>query len=635
MHLSATASVQTKSNGSALAVSTATSLSSAIPDISQQFSSKPSIQLDVHDTVIHHIVSKFKRKNPLPSDPTLIFKCKHRVIQLLNLLFNHESKHLILLILVSAAVLTVILDNWLNGSIIHSLELAFLKSILMIIGGLYYIFNCNYFIFINGMSTFVVWYKLLNIIIATIGVTVLADFWMIENYYQSSKLEIENSKNVYYARFVIQVIASFTFLTCISLIDGYNFDHSRFLKFAKISSLLGGVFTYVYAWFNIYLNINGNFDSNKQFTINFFGITNESYYWRSITLSSYFKVVVFLFIQISKDIKIPHKINVFPFLAKIKRINYNQMETSSTNHSNNSKVNSNILSMSPSLTPQNMDENLDAETDVNSFEEDDIIDGTIDKHNSFVDNLEIRVVCEKTVFFKIFKNLFKFSDSKSVYWSQVLLGTRLQGFIISIGSLCFAIRVLAGSAIAAWVAIMFQAIIVGTITFVILNINCNYLTFKMTSLAVLWKIYNGVTFSICVDLAERANKIGDFDNDTRTGIESLLLMILNTMTYIVLLLVTSLSQGLFVFDKAKVGVLFLLVIFFMFRGLFYYFDEQLDWNFKFANRNVSIRAQIVNRAFDLALWLFVQFYQTVRHPEKFPVISKIDIEWKHDNITNK
>ena len=30
-------------------------------------------------------------------------------------------------------------------------------------------------------------------------------------------------------------------------------------------------------------HINDNFGLNKQFTINFFGITNESYYWRSIT----------------------------------------------------------------------------------------------------------------------------------------------------------------------------------------------------------------------------------------------------------------------------------------------------------------------------------------------------------------
>lgn len=59
------------------------------------------------------------------------------------------------------------------------------------------------------------------------------------------------------------------------------------------------------------------------------------------------------------------------------------------------------------------------------------------------------------------------------------------------------------------------------------------------------------------------------------------------------------------------------MIYLVYRGFYYYFEENLDAVVLIFGIKVSMRDQIVSRCFDLAFWFCYQAYQLCKYPTHF------------------
>lgn len=201
---------------------------------------------------------------------------------------------------------------------VYNLLSAFYKSLifemscmcLAFVGVITYISKSNRFIIYRALRSFLVWYKCIHAFIAVLSRLILANFWLNYEFQDIKKIPLMYHINgVVFCTNVALLIFGF------SVSDGFKSKGNKIKRIGMISGILYMCWLWVSLYFDFFDDsINGG---NEYFTIKLFG-EKRYYFWRSISLTSLFKVIVFGSAQLYKNFKHPDRLNVIKLPVQIK-----------------------------------------------------------------------------------------------------------------------------------------------------------------------------------------------------------------------------------------------------------------------------------------------------------------------------
>lgn len=319
-----------------------------------------------------------------------------------------------------------------------------ISKLFIFISVVYGLINCNYWIVKNGFKSFVVWYKLIHSIIATIALHFAQYIRYIPD---KTTRTLANLNEIFFG------LNTMLFVMMVSLLDGYRGTHLA-MKIFKYCGLVVGILWHVWWYLQIYFNLENQFSNIEgQFKpeIEFLGI-NDSFAWRSIALSSYSTLIIFFTVQLIKHIKKPHRINTVPALIEIKECDFYDAE----------------------VPPANLNvNNINISVDNNSRKEKKIV-----------------LIRQKTLFFYLFNKVMKLNETESASYSDFMLARKLNTTLNILFIGLFFMRIYMSQVWPGWVSIILQGLMNIILFVYVLNVNANFAMFKKTSLAVMWKLYN-------------------------------------------------------------------------------------------------------------------------------------------------
>ena len=217
-------------------------------------------------------------------------------------------------------------------------------------------------------------------------------------------------------------------------------------------------------------------------------------------------------------------------------------------------------------------------------------------------------------------------------YANRMLNRKFSFFLVMSGQILFVASIIVEVHSSGAVIICLTSMVLVMAIVALLNMNKNYFKFKKFACGVLWKLYNFMVRAIAVWIIDRQNKILSFDDESKTQTEGDISAVINVITWIVASTFLSLIPGFFWHKKVTVIVPIILCLYLIYRGMYYYLNQDLDAKITILNQQVSMRNQIVNRSMDLALWIGYQAYQLWTHPDSFQVTSKIEIKWSQNNL---
>ena len=490
-----------------------------------------------------------------------------------------------------------------------------------------FILKCNLYILIRGLTYFATWYKLIHASIGFASLAVLlnsdAQNVSIKNHGVPIRL-LENILNG------LVCVNAFLGILALCVSDGLRSKNSK----AKMVALSLTMIGFLFYWCQIYFNMF-NFDINKSFTINWniFGVIeiNDTFYWRSICLSSLFKCFVFLMTQTKLALQRPNRMNLFALPVKINFINVNFSDSDS---------NDNVMRIE-SVSVTNSQLNSDNDENENEIERNiDSNNGEI--HESKNHDFSIDFFIEKTIFYEI----LKYMNGKYNQWfghdeiqvkKEILVEYSLKFcnkwvvlVLYSITLICTIIRAVFVPYSLKWIKIPLDIIIFIGSTSLLLNLNALLFSYRKKSFLLIWKLYNIVTLWITICLLRYYQQSEQFNPKYYSLIESILTSILIIMCQIILTIYVSLHQGFYenITPKwIKSLTLILIILTYMYYCFYHFINDDLDNNIYFLGQYFSLRSIIVSKSSDLVVWFSYSFYQIVMQSQELRLVSRIGIKW--------
>ena len=216
--------------------------------------------------------------------------------------------------------------------IIFDVSIAALLAVrIMVFMFLVYLFiNCNYDIFKRGIQSFVFWYKIIHSFIACLAYVILL------NSSQELAAKNESINSIDTAADIILALDIVLFVSIASLSDGYPND-CKMMKVIKYGMFALAILVITYQWCAIYFEWNQRVENyNKQFTLHIGKIGyNDSFSYKTMALSSFSKVILFLGVQLYRHIKHPNRLNTIATWIEIKQSDYMQHELQPMGDDNN------------------------------------------------------------------------------------------------------------------------------------------------------------------------------------------------------------------------------------------------------------------------------------------------------------
>ena len=263
-----------------------------LPDakIASQVKTFQILRVCKHDTLIFAIIDKIFNSKTQNYGKNSFNDDKYAYsFEMYEKWFELTSKRVKYGILV--CIIAMLLDYSVNDMFLKSIIVAtFLGAIIGIVL-IYYILNCNFVIMKEGLTSLIVWYKIVHTIIATIARFVLRDFLIANEKYR----DINGDKYpfAFYLFCLINTAATVEFVMILSLIDAFAIENTKYKRIL----LFVGIIYFGYLWASLYFNTYDIDDPwKKQVTIELAG-TSHSFYWRSICLLRFvYYVYSFLFL---------------------------------------------------------------------------------------------------------------------------------------------------------------------------------------------------------------------------------------------------------------------------------------------------------------------------------------------------
>ena len=606
----------------------------------QQFNLKSqlktfSIKLNSHNT-IHYTVNSFVLK--------LFFDKNSNIIKNLQAI---PFKKRTIIYLYLGVLLVWIMDRTLNDLLLNSLLFQlFITS--YIIFAVLTVLSCINIYVVKQITQYslVFWYKLIYTIIAIISRMIYFDFWIDWKY---NDISGKNSSGMIYFVGCCQIIAFLIALLIAIWSDGVSTLHitPNIVKFMMTVGVLLMTYFYYQLYFNLY-----DFNIYKSINITF-GNNNNVYpfYWRSIALSSFSKIIVFLSAQIYNQFKHSSKINIIPLPVSLIAISYNQAKADANADAMTFELhkatNSNTIAIatttareistgSATASAENVNVNVNANANETELE--------FSSFEQLKSNIQVTVIIEQTLFYSLLlfparfglisKTNTNIDGIETIDNNYKMKCIKYSGFLHSnvkyIFGLCSINTLLLyffGSNI---VINLFELIL---LTLLLLNINTKFVYFKRKSFVLYWKLYNTLTLWIVIFSLDYVTKSNKFNpntyplNDYNIALATTNATI-STLNWVLVIFIASLGNGFIqVSNKWRLFGLFIIIAANLRRAIYHFFNPEIDYQVKFLNEQFSLRSLIVTKCFDLSLWFCVQFYQMLKYPSKMFVTSKIQLKW--------
>ena len=522
--------------------------------------------------------------------------------------------------LFSLTIIAVISSNIIVNTVIDILY----TSLLIL-----FFFELNYFVFLQGIKRFDVYYKVINVGIAITLFKFLTNFdeskfgCTLHNYDLACRID---------ASFL--VINNMISLFLLSLLDGYWFHH-----YLKILCLCVGIGYYTYCYINIYTLNN---DSSKDDMIEIFGENYDNLH--SIALTSMFSVIIFMIRQLYFVITKPNKLILTQTFVKFKVVKIfsdnliSQTELSSSDHATESEkseykqnVNNITHIHNTDLKPnKNKNRNRNRNRNRNKFSV------TINRYETTLYRLLNKINkctsthCDNDKNTNICSNALKISqflDSHYV-WIFVFLFLFLFFIIVSVTDY----------KLIGWLHLSMLVFV--TLILILVNLNINYLIVKysLRSFVFWWKLQDCIVLMLLELFIDCKNKIGKFSLENNSLSEAYAMSVFNVIAPALTFSAISMVFGTFMTIRLKLLFIFLAIVYWA-HGVVRIFliDDENDVNISFVDGyNVSCKSSIVAKTFDIILWFVVQLIDQIRFNNGICVSGKVKRKWiGYDSFGNE
>lgn len=561
-----------------------------------------------------------------------------------------------IIFLFAGVLLSWTIDRTLNDLLLNSLIFQIFVAMYILFATLV-AFVCINVYLLKQIATrsFVFWYKAIHTTIAMITRMIYFNFWLDWPY---NDIRGENYPGWIYLFGIIQIFAWGFAVFCAICSDGVSRLHlkPKIVNFQIIVAIFMSVYFYWQLYFNVY-----NDNIYKSMTISIGNNNNNvySFYWRSIALSSFSKIIVFICAQAYNKIKNSKTINVMPIPVKLHPISYSEAKKQAiTNEAINNTLQTSgktkvfemmqddIITTNDVKSDSNFNENINININhiphVHGAKSSSVSTTTefssIDELKS---SIQVTIIVEQTLFYSLLLLLAKcrYIREKTAPDDHISDATKLKLIEYS-GFLLKHIKIVTwGLGINTVLLYFFDSnIIVNLIemillTLLLLNVNRKFFYFKRKSVVLYWKLYNTLTLWIVIFWLDYLTKSNKFDaktyglNDYSIQLASTIATI-STISWVIATLIASLGNGFIqVNNKWRLFGLFCIIGWNLRRAIYHFLNSKLDYQVAFLNQQFSLRSLIVVKCFDLSLWFGVQFYQMLKYPNQMFVRSKIRLEW--------
>lgn len=202
----------------------------------------------------------------------------------------HVPKRIAILGCILYAILYII--EHITNSLIASILTTIVGCILLCT----YLSHCNLYVSKQAFKSFTLWYKVIHIAIAIVARQIYENSVKYE--YDDIKPNVGYNYILYYFKATIACIGYTLGILVCSLNDSIATKSNTVIRVVGIL----GIVVYSWVWISVYFSIYDD-NVNESFNITIFNHTH-TYYWRSMALSSLFKCVVFLCVQLYKNFKV-------------------------------------------------------------------------------------------------------------------------------------------------------------------------------------------------------------------------------------------------------------------------------------------------------------------------------------------
>ena len=542
------------------------------------------------------------------------------------------------------------------------------------------LFDCNYSIFLDGLATFNVYYKVINTGIGVLGEHITFDW------YKSVFDESVEDKYLY-LNGIIVVAGNMLFVFVISVLDGYPFK--PWIKFMFIVLFLN---FHIYRMILIYSTTQ---DATSNFTINL-GFNNKyNIDWRVAAISCIFSTLVFVSKQyltniiqnratvVSCNLSVGHSVSqqrqtLIPSISTSASTTKIQTNTSaivelpqykerllSTELSGTSYESYDYKHSEHDLVYNYAEQNQD----INQLDPDpftkkslnlhfDVSEGStdLDDENGGLSLRASKILQEKldSGEYKIFVHgeftlacailyyLCRIKDIHLCIRYGKKIGNRKIMYSCCIYCAVFLIsQVVTEGNYLAWIHTLLKCLFLVAIFITLMNINYQIFYHQMRTFISWWKLIDVILLYTGVSLINSTNKLHqwsflDSSSDNPydyNKYDAWIVTIVNYLSVIVGILCICAAMGFIVFSQTKFAKFVL--NFFVFMGVFYYMDWSLVYGkidglnyiwYPLNNKySIDLKHAVALKGIDLSLWFFVQFIRQIKFGDS--------IKWEKIRLT--
>ena len=161
---------------------------------------------------------------------------------------------------------------------------------------LFVLFDCNLFVFKRALLAFQVYYKTINICIASVSIFI--DYRFFEDGYSCN---YNNCVTLSYTIGILSIFKSSLAMFVICISDGYKLN-----TYLKVLIILFALITYIYSYFSVlYFSKKGSFQVIGH-------IFNHPFHWHTLAVSTMSSAIIFLIVQCFFIIRYPNKLILIP-----------------------------------------------------------------------------------------------------------------------------------------------------------------------------------------------------------------------------------------------------------------------------------------------------------------------------------
>ena len=546
-------------------------------------------------------------------------------------IINHTHRYRLYVIITLILILI--------GIVVNDVIVLIISDALFVLLLILLFLECNKMIFIQGIKTFDVYYKVLNIAIARLTFILMTDFEQ-----ESLSCAIcsgDNvASNIRITHGIFSVFISSLGMLLLSLIDGYQMN----LKI-KVTFVLASILYFIYLFCVIYFGYNINNTSSSIKNTSAFKLMNYSSL-HAISSTTIINAIIFLTRQLYFIISKPNKLILVSTYVTYKLIRGHHIAINDSGNDDYDNTDTDVELQNSDLADLASDHSMSSS--ITKKESDAIIIDTIkqsdktvsvaniDESETILNHLLLTLIADTN-------DAHSQSKAKAIAVSNFFNSRAMWGFYFGYILLYFVLIVIFGiTNHSEWLHV--SVLFIGIIVLILAHLNINYQIgiYFLKSFLFWWKLQDCVVLLILETITDNLNKMSEFSPENKNGDSTksystaiYFIAVFSVMYSLVGLSAISMANGAFVHLYFKIIFIILAIAYWINSTI-----RMIDENTVYVNIfdiKYDLKTTIISKATDIIFWLIVQLINQIQFANGILVTGKVSIRWigtSHNNIND-